>query len=1078
MTPAPEDGPFDVALVRGGLVPAMNACSVGTGTSILAAALGLLAGLGIAAPASAGIGPENTLVIIDPTDSDSLAIGNHYIHARSIPATNVLYLTLDQQDYTDFATGQVETLLAEIQEHGLDGQIDALVTASQSVYRLDVTGAISETVSVCPGGTKVHYLSLTGALSLARQANHILAGDEDELYGLHTTDASGYYSTGNTPLAFDANARWLDGEQSNQPAAQRLYVAAMLGYTGPGGNSVDEILAMIDRSVAADATLPTGTFYYMKTSDAARSSVRDPYFAQVITDLAGLGGQAVQPVPDAVFPTGAMDCLGILTAWPNPDIASADIALIPGAYCDHVTSFGAAFDQAAQTKISAWIAKGASASHGTVEEPCPAGGKFVHPRIFVYYFQGLTIGESIYRSLGYLPFQSLVYGDPLTRPFAQPPLVSVADLPTNGVTGMFAIHPQATAQAAGADIARLELYADGLLLSSSAPGGPLYLSTGVWPDGPHELRVVAVDDSAAAQRGTWTGWVATDNAACSVQLTAATASIDLASAVELNVSATGGAVRETRVKQNGRVVATTRASSRCVYVQGDRLGAGVVTLQAETEFIDGRRAVSWPIEITVERGGACCHTDGTCHQHSQTVCEGTFAGLYAGDGTTCAEVTCPTCATSELLLQTLQSEPPPAERGTRSTYWGGDFDASGDVDLTDFMALQTCLAGTNGLLGGMADLRGACACAFDFTGDGLVNQDDVAGFVSQLRGPVAHERVPLAYANERVIRSRGPQVIELPMADQNADIADLGIGVLPTQADLEGEGMQRVLHADAFASGQDTIRFWVEDEVGGFDSATIGLRYELPAEIEVRVEAIGEPGAYVNIDPPDVLGRDRVQLPAVLAFDAIGATLELEADDPSAVSPFVQWVVDGAVQTPASSTVSIPLLRPTAAVAAYKPRHVLKVLANRPGTSISNFTPDVTGAGSGVTPFDRVYEASQPEVFLSAPSTSGGKPFHHWRIDGVDQGAGSSFVFVPPMSTDRVALAIYSNIPGDYDDDYDFDLSDLSAFQLCFSGPADAPGFVTPSAACLDTFDLAGGDGDIDLDDWLLLESESVTGPF
>ena len=78
--------------------------------------------------------------------------------------------------------------------------------------------------------------------------------------------------------------------------------------------------------------------------------------------------------------------------------------------------------------------------------------------------------------------------------------------------------------------------------------------------------------------------------------------------------------------------------------------------------------------------------------------------------------------------------------------------------------------------------------------------------------------------------------------------------------------------------------------------------------------------------------------------------------------------------------------------------------------------------------------------------------------------------------TDHVALAIYNSIPADYDDDGDCDLGDLSALQLCFSDAADAPGFATPSPECLDARDKAGGDGDIDCDDWLLLQSESATG--
>jgi hypothetical protein len=38
--------------------------------------------------------------------------------------------------------------------------------------------------------------------------------------------------------------------------------------------------------------------------------------------------------------------------------------------------------------------------------------------------------------------------------------------------------------------------------------------------------------------------------------------------------------------------------------------------------------------------GACCRTDGTCFQATQTGC-GAFDGTYQGDGTSCGNVSCP-----------------------------------------------------------------------------------------------------------------------------------------------------------------------------------------------------------------------------------------------------------------------------------------------------------------------------------------------------------------------------------------------------------------------------------------------------
>ncbi|HUU83896.1 MAG TPA: hypothetical protein VM243_10365 [Phycisphaerae bacterium] len=55
--------------------------------------------------------------------------------------------------------------------------------------------------------------------------------------------------------------------------------------------------------------------------------------------------------------------------------------------------------------------------------------------------------------------------------------------------------------------------------------------------------------------------------------------------------------------------------------------------------------------------------------------------------------------------------------------------------------------------------------------------------------------------------------------------------------------------------------------------------------------------------------------------------------------------------------------------------------------------------------------------------------------------------------------------PGDADHDGDLDLADFAELAGCVSGPVGGAGFVTPSEACLRTFDFTPGDGDVDLAD-------------
>jgi probable HAF family extracellular repeat protein len=71
-----------------------------------------------------------------------------------------------------------------------------------------------------------------------------------------------------------------------------------------------------------------------------------------------------------------------------------------------------------------------------------------------------------------------------------------------------------------------------------------------------------------------------------------------------------------------------------------------------------------------------------------------------------------------------------------------------------------------------------------------------------------------------------------------------------------------------------------------------------------------------------------------------------------------------------------------------------------------------------------------------------------------------------PTSGGESRAFIYAPPPGDADHDGSVGLDDYAGFVACLSGPKEAAGFVSPSAACLTTFEFDPADGDIDLGDF------------
>jgi hypothetical protein len=149
--------------------------------------------------------------------------------------------------------------------------------------------------------------------------------------------------------------------------------------------------------------------------------------------------------------------------------------------------------------------------------------------MFVWYRQGMNLGESLFRSLAYAPFHGMAYGDPLTQPYATAPEL-VVDLPWSAdpttappsIRGTLPV--SVTASLPGGVVASVDVYVDGVRRSGlGASGSPLVtgtlnLDTTSLPDGNHELRVVALDGSPVRAASVWRGEFVADNAGRAIQV--------------------------------------------------------------------------------------------------------------------------------------------------------------------------------------------------------------------------------------------------------------------------------------------------------------------------------------------------------------------------------------------------------------------------------------------------------------------------------------------------------------------------------------------------------------------------------
>ncbi|MGW8391239.1 TIGR03790 family protein [Pseudoduganella sp. HUAS MS19] len=175
---------------------------------------------------------------------------------------------------------------------------------------------------------------------------------------------------------------------------------------------LDVARAVAERGKAAGFSLPQAGAYFLQTSDATRNT-RARFFppsgaipARKLT-IHTLRQDALEGAQDVMFYQTGVAQVGKLET----------LRFLPGALADHLTSYGGDLLGSGQMSSLRWLEAGATASYGTVSEPCNHWQKFPHPQILLqHYLNGATAIEAYWRSVAW-PAQGLFIGEPLARPY-------------------------------------------------------------------------------------------------------------------------------------------------------------------------------------------------------------------------------------------------------------------------------------------------------------------------------------------------------------------------------------------------------------------------------------------------------------------------------------------------------------------------------------------------------------------------------------------------------------------------------------------------------------------------------------
>jgi hypothetical protein len=590
------------------------------------AALCLLAAF--PATLQAGGGPEGVLVVVNPQSPASMAIANHYVHLRRIPDGNVLHLPWDpKQQTTDveaFRQKILGPILSAIEARGLAGQIDCVAYSSDFPWAVnaqpDVNAFLKQAQEAqAQTGPRSQKASEPDSQRTSQAGKDAPAQPQPKPPALRSWPAvfqatcslngltylyrpvtagnpAAYLAMSNNQymrravpqqkdaptLAFGAALRFGPHGDLVESGGASYLLSVMLGVTAGRGNTVPEVLDYLQRSAEADGMHPKGTIYFCQNGDI-RSRIRQRAFPEAVKQLNALGVAA--EILDGVLPPKKKDVQGAMIGAADFDWKASGSTILPGAICEHLTSFGGIMSAGAgQTPLSAFLRCGAAGASGTVVEPFAIQDKFPLAMIHVHYARGCTLAEAFYQSV-FGPFQLLIVGDPLCRPWANIPAVAVEGVqPGAAVKGTLTLAATATVPGGG-KVDRFELFVDGLRGPTAKPGEPLLLDTLKLGDGHHELRVVAIEAGPIRSQGRRIVPIVIAN-----------------HGRRLDVSLSP----LPRVPADGRLTVTAKcpgAASIAVFHNADLLGT-IAAAEGRVE-IDARRLGSGPARLrTVARGNA------------------------------------------------------------------------------------------------------------------------------------------------------------------------------------------------------------------------------------------------------------------------------------------------------------------------------------------------------------------------------------------------------------------------------------------------------------------------------------------
>ena len=377
---------------------------------------------------------DEVVIVFNKRVAESKSVAEHYAAARHVPTNHIFGFDLSaeiEMTRAEFAE-KLQKPLADIFEEKKFWHIGSEMIPATNNQPAHIAWVVKN--------SKIRYLVLCYGVPvrIAEDRNLNEPGDEKLRPELRRNVA-----------AVDSELALLPRIEQHLPLAGPLpnpfYAATnsamfhptngLLIVTRLDGPSAAIARGLVDKALEAETNGLWGRAYFdLRNIQDAGYKPGDDILRAAAGFARDWGFETIVDTNAATFPPEfPMSQIAIYAGWYADTVcgpfARPKVEFMPGAFAYHLHSYSAAnLRSATQNWVGPLLAKGATISMGSVDEPYLAGTPDIAVFIARLTFFGFNFGQAACASQSTFSWQTTVVGDPLYRPFGIPPQERHAEL--------------------------------------------------------------------------------------------------------------------------------------------------------------------------------------------------------------------------------------------------------------------------------------------------------------------------------------------------------------------------------------------------------------------------------------------------------------------------------------------------------------------------------------------------------------------------------------------------------------------------------------------------------------------------